>query len=127
MFLFSLLQDGPRGIQAHPTPPEEDLQDIAAYGIDWDVVADPLVMDHLLQNNPQERANPNPFDTSRGPATLSDVPCEPPNCPFSDAQVQWLDNVLSQCVNLHSRNMDVRRAVWIEALSLCAFLADNVQ
>lgn len=125
MFLFSLLQDGPRGIHTQLNPPEDHVENIAAYGIDWDVASDPALMDHLLQNNPHDLVNANPFDAT-GPARLSDVPCEPPNCPFTEAQVEWLDDTLTQRVNMQSRNMDIRRVVWIEALSLCAYLVDQV-
>lgn len=126
MFLFSLLQDGPRGVQAHADPIDEQVEDVAAYGVDWDVAANPVLMQHLLQHNPQDQARPNPFNIANGPAALSDVPCEPPDCPFTTEQVQWLDLILSQRVNLDSRSMDSRRAVWIEALSLCSYLAENV-
>ncbi|KAH7904431.1 hypothetical protein BJ138DRAFT_1019159 [Hygrophoropsis aurantiaca] len=116
IFLFSMVQDGPRGIERLLAPVEEDVEDIATYGIDWGVVDDPVLMAHLLQHNPHENVN-NPF--AAGPNTLSNVPCEPPNSPLTDAQINQLDRELAVRVDLSSRNMQVRRLVWTNALAIC--------
>ncbi|KAJ7182536.1 hypothetical protein C8R43DRAFT_868721 [Mycena crocata] len=117
MFLFNMLQDGPRGLQRRVDPFTEQVDDPQIYGIDWEVADDPQMMNHLLHENPQEWEENNPFAT--GPATLSNVPCEPPNSPFSPAQISLLDQHLEILVDVHSRSMGVRRLVWKEAFRLC--------
>jgi hypothetical protein len=120
MFVFSMLQDGPRGVQHLLTPPDERVDDLASYGIDWDVVDDQRLMNHFLRENPQDWEDQNPF--SFGPANQSHVPCEPPDCPLSADQVIWLDDHLAGMVDLNARNMQMRRLVWEKALMLCVSL-----
>lgn len=123
MFLISMVSDGPRGIrqvQSHAT--DEDVGDLASYGIDWQVAHDHRLMTHLLDNNLQEWEEENPFVGQ--PLTYSDVPCEPPNCPLSDEQVRLLDSALLERVDLMSRNMTVRRLIWQEGLQICTFLME---
>ncbi|KAH7911441.1 hypothetical protein BJ138DRAFT_1006568 [Hygrophoropsis aurantiaca] len=118
IFLFSMIEDGPRGIEALLAPPEEEVDDLATYGVDWDVINDPVLMEHLRLHNPHEQDNNNPF--SSGPATLSEVPCEPPNCPLHLDQIIELDQQLAHRVDTMSRNMQIRRLVWQEAMDICA-------
>ncbi|KAJ7079033.1 hypothetical protein C8R43DRAFT_1092889 [Mycena crocata] len=117
IFLFSMVQDGPRGLERFFEPPEEDVSDPATYGIDWEVGDDPTLMCHLLTQNPQDWEEHNPF--APGIADLSDVPCEPPNCPFSPEQIEYLDVQLGARVDTTSRSMNVRRLVWKEAFEIC--------
>ncbi|KAJ6522055.1 hypothetical protein B0H19DRAFT_1224048 [Mycena capillaripes] len=117
MFLFSMVQDGPRGIERLVNPPDESLEDPSTYGIDWDVADDPTLMCHHLMENPQEWADHNPF--APGVQDLSDVPCEAPDCPFTPEQVAHLDRVLAQAVDMTSRSMQVRKLVWREAFVIC--------
>lgn len=120
MYLFSFVQDGPRGIERIMDPIADEVEHPELYGIDWEAAADEQLMNHLFDQNPQEWEEGNPFTT--GPSHQAHVPCEPPNCPFSDEQICWLDNTLALRVNLGSDDMVVRRGVWIEALSLCSQL-----
>ena len=119
IFLFSMLQDGPRGIQQLLATPEEEVADPASYGIDWEVADNPVLMQHLLHHNPQDWDDDSPFHV--GPTTLSEVKCEPPNCPLSDEEVEHLRRELGANgqVDLRSRSMLHRRLVWIEALAVC--------
>lgn len=118
MFFFSMYDNGPRGVQHHPVPQDEQIDDIQTYGIDWEDAQDPALMDHLLVNNPQDRDKENPFNMTH-PSTLSDVPCEPPNCPFTPQQLQLLDSTLADRVDMRSRSIVVRRAIWSHALNIC--------
>ncbi|KAJ7641395.1 hypothetical protein FB45DRAFT_739035 [Roridomyces roridus] len=116
MFLFSMVQDGPRGLE-YRAPTNENIDDPTTYGIDWQAADDSQLMDHHLRQNPQEWEERNPF--SSGPDVHSHVPCEPPNSPFSHDQIALLDQQLSLVVNVHSRTMGVRHRVWVEALRIC--------
>ncbi|KAJ6579872.1 hypothetical protein B0H10DRAFT_2341862 [Mycena sp. CBHHK59/15] len=91
------------------TPEEEEIEDINEYGVDWEVTNEPELIAHLLENNPHERTPSNPL--SHQP-----VLCEPPDCPFT--QLQLHDEHLSTSVDLFSRNMNVRRVVWVRALDI---------
>ncbi|KAJ7290934.1 hypothetical protein C8J57DRAFT_1429656 [Mycena rebaudengoi] len=117
MFLFSMVQDGPRGIQHLTEPVSDEVEDPNTYGIDWDEADNSQMMDHLLGENPHEWEDNNPF--SAAPGTLSHVPCDPPNCPFTPEQVAYLDHRLAAAVDVTSRNMAVRRLVWKEAFVIC--------
>ncbi|KAJ6622777.1 hypothetical protein B0H10DRAFT_1787668, partial [Mycena sp. CBHHK59/15] len=119
LFLFGMLREGPHGISSFLTPEEEEIEEINEYGVDWEVTNELELIAHLLENNPHERTSSNdPFASASTPANLSEVLCEPPDCPFTPAQLQLLDEHLSTSVNLFSRNMNVRRVVWVCALDI---------
>ncbi|KAK7041382.1 hypothetical protein R3P38DRAFT_3260940 [Favolaschia claudopus] len=118
MFVFSMVQDGPRGLGDVVEPVDEPVDDIASYGVDWEVANDPRLMRHLLEENPQDWEDENPFHAA--PSQLSDVPCRPPNCPFTVEQVALLDRILAERVDVTSRNMVIRRTVWCEAFHICS-------
>lgn len=117
MFTFSLLQDGPRGITGLLEPTNEAVENPDEYGIDWDAAADERLMAHQQVHNPQDMPDANPF--SNAPATKAHVECQPPNCPFTDDEVLWLDDSLRARVDVASRSMQTRRLVWMEAVVLC--------
>jgi hypothetical protein len=121
MFFFSMVQDGLRGVSGLE-PVDEEVDDIASYGIDWEVADDPLYVDHLMTHNPHERPD-NPFAV--GPATLSDVPCEPPECPLSQDAVRAMDAALRATPYAYSRDMGVRTLLWEAALEICTHLYSN--
>ncbi|TDL14461.1 hypothetical protein BD410DRAFT_734057 [Rickenella mellea] len=128
MFVFGMVQDGVRGLETVVQPAEEDVGDINTYGVDWETHDDNPLMNHHFQHNPQEWENDNPFASSGTPANMANVPCEPPNCPFSAEELRYLDQELSRRVNLASRNMEIRRIVWQEALSICQYISNvNMQ
>ncbi|KAJ6492155.1 hypothetical protein C8R45DRAFT_825673 [Mycena sanguinolenta] len=119
LFLFGMLREGPRGISSFLAPEEEDIEDINEYGVDWEVNEEPELICHLLEHNPHEHAtNNDPFASAGTPANLSEVLCDPPGCPFPPAQLSILDQHLSTSVDLFSRNMNVRRTVWVRALEV---------
>lgn len=103
-----MLQDGPRGVGHVHEPPEDmlDPQDMAGYDIDWAVAEDVHLMGHLLEQNPTDSEDENPF--ANEPALLSHVPCNPPDCPLDDAQVALLDAQLAVLVNINSRDMGIQ-------------------
>ncbi|KAJ7460236.1 hypothetical protein FB451DRAFT_1337818 [Mycena latifolia] len=117
MFMFSMLQDGPRGLEYSPNPIDEPVDDVSTYGIDWDVADDPALMTHLLDHNPQDWSERNPF--APGLDALSHVPCEPPDAPFSPEEITIIDAELAAQVDVTSRSMHVRRLVWVKAMEVC--------
>ncbi|KAJ7780605.1 hypothetical protein DFH07DRAFT_729375 [Mycena maculata] len=124
MFLFSMVQDGARGIGHMLEEDDERVDDINSYGVDWQVADEPQLMHHLLEENPQDWEDENPFHAA--PSQLSNVPCEPPNSPFTPEQVVLLDETLRGRVDVTSRNMLIRRLVWQEAFSICRFFLQQM-
>ncbi|KAK6995573.1 hypothetical protein R3P38DRAFT_3407633 [Favolaschia claudopus] len=116
LFTFGMLREGRRGISSFLAAEDEEIDE---YGIDWEANAEPELMAHLFENNPDERTNnTDPFASSSTPANLSEVLCEPPGCPFTPRQLQLLELRLDASVDLFSRNMNVRRLVWVRALQI---------
>ncbi|KAF8137870.1 hypothetical protein K438DRAFT_2120177, partial [Mycena galopus ATCC 62051] len=117
IFLFSQLQDGPRGLERMVSPLEEEVEDLSTYSIDWDVRDNLTLMPHHLLKNPEEWDKCSPFSTE--PQDLSEVPCDAPDSPFSDEQISYLDRELAAIVDLTSRSMTVRKLVWQHAFERC--------
>jgi hypothetical protein len=120
MFFFSVLDDGPRGLNGPRQNMEGDQdefegEDISLYGIDWE---DEVLVTHHHQYNPI--LLDNPFGTA--PSTLSEVECTPPDCPLSAEGILQLDHYLPQVLDISSRNMVIRRSIWIEALRICSHI-----
>lgn len=116
MFFFSLIQDGPRGLEflSQAVNEEGEEEDVAQLGIDWPIMESRRFMTHWADNNLVEAQGPNAF--SDPPPQLSHVPCDPPNCPFNADEVSSLNAHLRISYDLRSSNMEVRRMVWIAAL-----------
>ncbi|KAJ7448304.1 hypothetical protein B0H11DRAFT_2161268 [Mycena galericulata] len=137
MFMFGLLANGPRGLQRQEPElsaeelasyesrlqhqePELSREELASYGIDYEAQRSTRLMDHLLENNPQDWEDCSPFSApDSAPEQLSTVECEAPGCPMSSTQVAELDRRLRERVDVNSRDMRVRKLVWQEALKIC--------
>jgi hypothetical protein len=122
MFFFSMLEDGPRGLngplsQNRGEDPDrlEGEEDISAFGIDWEDMDDEALMEHHYHHNPIQPDNP----FSAAPSTLSEVACTPPDCPLSAESIHQLNYHLSQVADVNSRSMLVRRTIWVEGLHVC--------
>ena len=121
MFFFSMLEDGPRGLNGPHQNGEADVQeeieeDLSLYGVDWEVMEDEALMTHYHQHNPIQLDNP--FSTT--PSILSEVECKPPDCPLSAEGVHQLHHYLLQVADVYSRSMLIRRTIWVEALRICS-------
>lgn len=124
MYFFSMMQDGLRGVSGlRDLDDEVPAEDLAGYGIDWEVADNARYMHHLLENNSEAGSVPNPFQV--GPATLSDVPCEPPNCPFTVMEVAALDAHLAGMEYRGSQSMQLRCLLWQTALTYCSELYET--
>lgn len=122
MFLFGMLQDGPRGLEhatSHTADDHLNEEEMALYGIDWEAQQDPILMNQVLENEPQDWEDDNPFQTVSSPDHMAEVICDPPGCPLIADQVLSLDLQLSTRIDLTSRDMEVRKLIWVEALDIC--------
>ncbi|KAK0445820.1 hypothetical protein EV421DRAFT_1902186 [Armillaria borealis] len=86
---------------------DDEVEDIEAFGIDWDVVDDATYMEHLQQHNQDVWDPSNPFLAA--PPKTSHVSVDPPECPFNRESMDILAAALAERVDLMSRQMDVRR------------------
>jgi len=120
MFFFSMLEDGPRGLngphQNRGRDGLEDGEDTSLYGVDWEDMDNEEIMEHHYRHNPVQLDNP--FSTA--PSALSEVECTPPDCPLSAESVHQLDHYLTRIVDVASRSMLIRRTTWAEALHVCS-------
>ncbi|KAI0694683.1 hypothetical protein C8Q76DRAFT_634347 [Earliella scabrosa] len=132
MYLFSLINDGARGLdEAGPPEDAEPVGELAEYGIDWAASSDPKLMDHLLEREPEEWNEVNPFlvQPHTGPQAFSQVPCDPPSGPLNPWEVQELNLRLQAAFGgeVASRNMEVRRLIWITAFEICHSIMERRQ
>ncbi|KAJ7828422.1 hypothetical protein B0H13DRAFT_2240860 [Mycena leptocephala] len=102
-----MLQDSPHRLEHWIEPAEESVDNLDTYGIDWDMANDPALMNHLLNQNPQDWVSRNPF--ALGLDSLSHVPCDAPNCPFTPEEVHYFDQQLAVRVDI----------LWIAAMEIC--------
>lgn len=98
---------------------DEEPEDYAMYGINWEAMDESHLMEHHRENNPEEESNP---PLHQHPAWINEVVCEPPNCPLTEGQVEWLEGELASAVDWRSNDMEIRRILWVTALKLCVKL-----
>jgi hypothetical protein len=103
-FFFGMVTNGPRGFDAL-----EEVDNLEAYGIDWQAANDVGVQRHLFDNNPYP-------DTT--PSQLSSVIVEPPTINVGEHLIAEFMTRLRLVVDLDSPDMDVRRFAWIQGLLL---------
>ncbi|KAJ7224564.1 hypothetical protein GGX14DRAFT_532019 [Mycena pura] len=99
------------------SPPDDDVDDLDTYGIDWEELHSADIMAHHMEHNADQELDPgvleNPFSND-GPHKLLHVEVQEPLCPFTPDQVLLLDAHLSLNRHSQSRNMNSGQAVWIE-------------
>jgi hypothetical protein len=122
MFLFGMVEDGPRGLAHLLNEEDMDGLDLATYGIDWEAQEDPVLMRHFFDNNPEDRTG-NDFTPVTAPARMSEVICDSPGSPLTVEQQQMVQEVINDVVDTTSRNMTIRRLIWQIAFDLCRDLA----
>ena len=121
LFLLSSLRDGVRGLP----PQDDDPEDYSLYGVDWEAIEDPRLMDHHRENNPEDEDTNVPHDR---PDWVNEVICDPPPCPLSDERVEELTAELAVVADARSKEMSIRRVVWTNALEcLTRLVGDGVE
>jgi hypothetical protein len=125
MFLFGMVQDGPRGLLYLQQQEDEAVVDLATYGVDWEAQEDAVLMRHFADNNPQDGMGVN-FAPHSAPARMSEVVCDSPDSPLTLEQQEMLVQVIGEAVDMTSRNMTIRRVIWQIGFDLCRDLAETV-
>ncbi|KAJ7243927.1 hypothetical protein B0H12DRAFT_1022802 [Mycena haematopus] len=126
LFFFGMIENGLRGFETVPDAADDsednNIEDLDAYGIDWEELHQDDIMAHYQEHNAEQEFDPdavaNPF-SNEGPHKLSHIDVQEPLCPFSPDDVAQLDEHLALNPHIQSRNMNSRRALWIDALSIC--------
>lgn len=122
MYIFGMIEDGPRGIQQildEGHEEEEDIGNPEEYGVDWQAQSDPRVMRHLLDNNLPDvgKNHRENLDLPHGiPTRLSHVECTSPDAPLSDEKLHIFEE---HYPDIRSRSMEVRKLLWQQALAFC--------
>ncbi|KAK0231647.1 hypothetical protein EDD85DRAFT_956407 [Armillaria nabsnona] len=121
MFRSSMIADGPQGLaDLFARLVDDEVEDIEAFGIDWDMANNTTYMDHLQWHNPDEWDATNLFLAA--PPKMAHVLVDLPECPFNQESMDILATALAERVDLMLRQMDVHHLVWLEAMNLCNYL-----
>ncbi|TDL28980.1 hypothetical protein BD410DRAFT_681331, partial [Rickenella mellea] len=118
LFFFGMAEHGLRGVTPYE-PMDEDIEDPAAYGIDWEAHDDRHIMAHHDRHNlpDQPAQQARPFGNTQ-PDQLSCVEVNAPNCPLTDPKLQFLCNELNSIDFGNSNSMEVRRDIWRHAIRI---------
>ena len=105
----------------HGLPPEEeDPEEYASYGVDWEAIKDTRFAAHGEENLGDENRDAHP-------EWINEVACKPPDCPLTDVYVERLIERLGAVVDMRSKDMDIRRVVWVEALRLFVQIIQDLE
>jgi len=127
MFFFGQLEHGYRDMASNtPRDDLEDtvaLEDLQSYGVDWEALDDPQLLRHHNSHNEntdiEAMIDPGSDITNRPQHHLSLVEVPEFDSPFTNEELVILEEHIVQIPEFHSRNMDDRKSVWVQALALC--------
>jgi hypothetical protein len=68
MFLFGMVEDGPRGLPMFKEPIDEYMEDFSSYGVDWEDIDNPHIVGHHNIHNAPDISGHNPFLNLHTPA-----------------------------------------------------------
>ncbi|KAJ7853072.1 hypothetical protein B0H14DRAFT_3085671 [Mycena olivaceomarginata] len=126
LFSFGMIENGLRGFDSAPElADDDDIDDVDAYGIDWEDLHNADIMAHHTEHNADQEHNPDDLDnlfSNNEPHRLSHVEVSQPLCPFTLDEVADLDAHLALNPHSQSCNMTSRQSVWIDALAFCRHL-----
>ena len=80
MFLFGMVTNAPRGLSQLLTPMEENVEDLDMYGIDWEDLENPELIENFLERSADEDEHDEGVNDSEGlhlPAHMANVVCNP--------------------------------------------------
>ncbi|KAE9390784.1 hypothetical protein BT96DRAFT_959701 [Gymnopus androsaceus JB14] len=97
---------------------EEEIENIMTYGVDWRDLADPVLLRHHNQHNPDELESLGPHN-SQQPPHLSSVEIPTFECPFeTEEQLEIFTDALLLMPEYSSCDMQDRKSLWMQALDL---------
>lgn len=114
LYYFGVYQNG---VRAMDIIDEDEIPDLAHYGVDWEEHDDPRIMRIHWQQNQVDIPEADEHENGYGlPRSLVEVRVPAPPIPISDAEVAALDLYLEEHVDMTSSNPDLRRLWWVTAL-----------
>lgn len=121
LFLFGMVDFGPRGIDIFAQPEVINPADLAAFGTDVSIHEDGRAMNHFLENNPDAWDAGNPFNNAATvPDHTNEIIVEPPSSPLAPEQIAILDHFLTPySAQAATGNMVSRKLLWQVALDKC--------
>ncbi|KAL0565068.1 hypothetical protein V5O48_016964 [Marasmius crinis-equi] len=125
-YFFGILEEGLRGPEGvmdaegvfQWLEDEENVGELAAYGVDWEDLADPNLLRHHSTNNPNQYVN---FDAlrTRQPEHLSLVEIPAFDSPFTtQEEANIFEEALIVMPEYYSRDMEDRKVLWVYAMDL---------
>lgn len=127
LFLFGMVQFGPRGIDIFAEEEVVSAAEMAQFGTDLEIHEDHRALTHFLENNPDAWDTGNPFDP---PTTIPDhtneIIVDPTSSPLAQEQITALDHFLTLYIqDATCGSMMSRKLLWQVALSKCQELASS--
>ncbi|KAJ7178681.1 hypothetical protein C8R43DRAFT_942299 [Mycena crocata] len=101
LFFFGMIENGLRGFEDAPeTLDDDEVDDLDAYGVDWEDLNDADIMAHHVEVNADQEPDMgnayNPVSNDR-PHQLSHVEVVEPACPFTVEEVAIINGVQFCC------------------------------
>ncbi|KAJ3712880.1 hypothetical protein C8R42DRAFT_594176 [Lentinula raphanica] len=137
MFFFGVLEHGLRGPpgmsapvwQSGPPPDEEEVENIDAYGVDWEDLSNPEILGHHQQNNEDDAEFLGPANgedgeplgpvNTRQPPQLSLVEVPDFACPFENQEdLDSFVESLMAAPEYGCRDVQSYKGLWARALEL---------
>ena len=111
-----------KGLEAYQIPREpvdEDVDDLASYGVDWDAIDNRCIMEHHNQQRNRLDSGHNPFVTHQSEQSTEVLSTRGHHCPLTINELHWLHGQLEVYHISRSESMDARRLLWVAALEIC--------
>jgi hypothetical protein len=134
MFFFGQLENGWRDMERGQNMLDDNtvMEDLQGYGIDWDELEDRDILQHHNMHNAASAMEPllerrdgsSPFESNQPPyMSLVEVPAF--DSPFTDEELDILNEHLIQLPEVNSRRMEDRKRIWTQALAFCRSLWES--
>jgi hypothetical protein len=111
MFYFGMIEHGVCGFSECQEPVDEQVDDPASYGIDWNDLNNNQILHHHHQENvPDTMGHDNPFITHQPHEDqLAQVTVPEAGCPLSTDQLHYLNAQLDAQPDVASKSMHSQR------------------
>ncbi|KAF7348849.1 hypothetical protein MVEN_01404900 [Mycena venus] len=118
MFGFDMHVHGVRGTDLMTT------EELEVFGVDWEALNDDAVLESRQDNNPSDEGSTSWVGHSGPPARLNEISVEPPVGPFTDAELQLLDNAVGHLAG--AVEDDAATNLWMEALIAARLIRNDL-
>lgn len=120
MFGFDMHVHGVRGTDPTPMTAEE----LEVFGVDWEALNDDAVLESRQDNNPSDEGSTSWVGRTGPPAMLNEISVEPPAGPFTDGELQQLENAVGHLAGAVEDSAVAH--LWTEALNTARFIRNDL-